>query len=182
MRYYQVTGETRSAILGILERRQQAHEECIEFAERFGANEYVHATGLSNHMLGLKFPKGKEPSSDDKLLKKYYSRRDREHKDWYVFSRRTRKGKELAQEMRRLRLPGSCDIGQLIGHNFFSNPGLRQFETKSGLRVVVVTSDDYRPQKKQIVKDLTRISDVNFEKMEEKYGEKKKSATKRKKS
>ena len=164
-KFWKVTGETRKKILQVFVDREVAHNKIMMFAKEHGASGYQHATGIADHCCGLVFDEGKEPAEDNKVWRKHYNRKERTHDDWYVPARTSKAGREAATAMSKLRLPGQSAVGSVLGMDWYQLPGYRSYGKAPRQRIVVVSNESYQPTKK-VAADLTRISDIEAEKLE----------------
>lgn len=180
-RYYEVTGETRKKILAVFDQQAEAIKKARALTKELGAEEFVHTTGFAGmRVTGFKFKDGKEP--DSKLLNRKYSRSDRKHLDWYSPNRSTKVGKELSRKLDdEYRIPGHSQIAEVLKLKQFVGlywrmPGTYVWGPRKRVFATIpipFEGGSYSPRG-QIAKDVKRISDIEFEKIEAKYAKKKK--------
>ena len=171
-KYFEVKGETRKKILQVMKDRDAMHKENMKLVKEMGAKSYMQSNGFIEQISGFIFAKGKEPQ-DGGPLRKHYNRTTRTHEDWYVPCRTTKAGKALDRRMSKMEMPGQAEIGNILVMDVFSLPGYRIYGAGPRPRVIVATADKYKPHKK-VAADLTRISDVDVEKLHDRYSKKKK--------
>lgn len=175
MKFYELTGKKRKAVLAIFDEYQtKAKQIKKDFRKRFGGNGFYSTRAFGAvHITGLSMPEGKEP--DSKLWRKYYNIKTRSHEDWYVPNRSTKQGRELATELRKMSLPGGESFAKAAGGNIwdkssglrYSTPGVDVWGPRQ--RVFVTFDDSVKQPSGEGVK---RISDVEFERLQAKYNKK----------
>lgn len=163
--YYELTGESRRNVMGVLHDRKELHDAIMSWTEGHGATSYVHA---SSRVVGVVFRDGADVS--ERCWRKHYDKSTRSHDDWHVPNRSTKDGKAISREMQRFHIPGAVDIATALGLDvFYGNmnytvPGVRVWGPRK--RVILVVSEHIPAPTSP---DCTRISDVRFEELEKRY-------------
>jgi hypothetical protein len=157
-RYWVVTGETRKKILEADKKRQEIVKQISGFIKSHGAD----SVGISNDSLTLSAAFGFKQNPDPSLWKEVKG-----SKGFYLPKLTSKAGKEIDKKLRDLcrSVPTGETIGKIIDMPIFSGmywqtPGYTVIDSK---KVFVKTNNDYEPPA-SLVKDIKRISDVEFEK------------------
>ena len=94
----------------------------------------------------------------------HYDQRKKKRDTFYVPNRSSKEGRELAKRMQELSIPGGPEIAKLIGMTVWGRdlsyqvPGISVLGSKK--RVIVEVPDNVT------IKDATRMSDVEFERLD----------------
>ena len=164
-KYWEVTGDTRKAILKVYDDQKPAIARAMALCKEVGADAFMHATLVQQYVIGFTFKKSPSPAEDSKILRKKYDRKERRHLDWYVPNLRTKEGKALKNKMHAIVIPGRWEIAEILKFDDFALPGIRTSGNGPDRRIVVETKPDYKPVTKKLKRGLTRISDIDAEKV-----------------
>ncbi len=180
-RYFEAHGEVRAAILVMREEMHKARQKIYKFAKKYKCKS-VRISGEGYFWLvEPEKKKGMLTITTPVLDRKVWKQEKRDGQLYNAWSPRlsTKEGKAIDAEKRAISAehPGSGRLAKIIGGGdgiggsdrgfVWYSPGFRMFGPKGKERVIVTIGDPtYKPKSK----DITRLSDVEFEQLDSRQG------------